>query len=441
MMTSACGPTCRPRRSAPIRSSLAYLLTSLALIAACSSERGSPELESGPWRAWLDSPGGPLPFGLTLETDSEGTVSATLINGSERIPVPHVRLSDGRLSLLIDHYDSSIDASISDDGRRLDGAWRRTAGPDQKSQLAFHAVAGSAPRFDPLPGGGGDDAIAGRWAVDFESEEDLAVAILEAAPGGALAGTLLTTTGDYRFLAGSFEGDRLRLSTFDGAHAFLFDARLRPDGTLAGDFWSRDTWHETWIATRDAEAQLSDAFEQTVWVEGSDLADAAFPDLNGELRSLADPDLAGRPTIIELFGSWCPNCNDAAAYLVELDQRYRDRGLSIVGLAFEMTGDFERDARQVRTFADHHGIEFPLLVAGLSDKDEASQSFPLIDRVRSYPTMIFVDRNGRVRAIHSGYSGPATGDAERRMKAQLEAWIEELLTEADVVAAAPPAGD
>ena len=151
MMRSACGPTCRPRRSAPIRSSLAYLLTSLALIAACSSERGSPELENGPWRAWLDSPGGPLPYGLTLETDSEGGVSATLINGSERIPVPHARLSDGRLSLLIDRYDSSIDASISDDGRRLDGEWQRTAGPDQKSQLAFHADdLGRGPRR--LPG-------------------------------------------------------------------------------------------------------------------------------------------------------------------------------------------------------------------------------------------------------------------------------------------------
>jgi thiol-disulfide isomerase/thioredoxin len=411
------------------------------LIAACSSRPVAPELEGGEWRAWLDSPGGPLPFGLTLETDSDGVLSATLINGKERIPVPRARLRDGRLSLLIDHYDSSVEASVSDAGRRLDGEWQRTAGPDSKSRLPFHAVAGAAPRFDAEPAATkGPAVVAGRWAVDFETEEEIAVAILEPTLDGALAGTFLLSTGDYRFLAGSFEGDRLRLSTFDGAHAFLFDARLLPDGNLAGDFWSRDSWHETWTAVRDPEVELPDAFELTAWNEGADLADVAFLDTHGNLRSLADPDLLGEATIIELFGSWCPNCNDAADYLVELDRRYRGRGLSIVGLAFEMTGDFDRDAAQVRTFAEHHGIQFPLLVAGLADKDAASGAFPLIDRVRSYPTTIFVDRTGRLRAVHSGYSGPATGDAERTMKARLEALIEELLGEADAAAGAV-AGD
>ena len=97
--------------------------------------------------------------------------------------------------------------------------------------------------------------------------------------------------------------------------------------------------------------------------------------------------------------------------LVELDHAYRQRGLSILGLAFELTGDLERDTRQVWQFAEHHGVEFPLLVAGVSDKQEASRTFPLIDRVRSYPTTIFMDGEGRVRAVYQGYSGPAAGEA------------------------------
>ena len=89
-------------------------------------------------------------------------------------------------------------------------------------------------------------------------------------------------------------------------------------------------------------------------------------------------------------------------------------------LAFEVTGDFERDARQVRIYAERHGVEYPLLVAGLSDKDEASRAFPVLDRVRSYPTTIFTDRDGGVRAIHTGFSGPATGAAQRHVHTRVD---------------------
>ena len=239
----------------------------------------------------------------------------------------------------------------------------------------------------------------------------------------------MTTTGDYRYLAGRFEAGRLRLSCFDGAHAFLFDAILNDNETLSGGFWSRDTWYETWTARKDPRAKLPDPFELTQWTGGKELSEIVFPDPTGRLYSLADPELAGRGRILEIFGSWCPNCNDATRFLVELDAKYRDRGLSIVGLAFEMTGEFERDAEQVRKYAEHHGVEFPLLVAGLYDKDEASREMPLLDRIRSFPTTIFLHADGRVRAVHQGYAGPATGDANAELRERFETLVQELLAE------------
>jgi thiol-disulfide isomerase/thioredoxin len=265
--------------------------------------------------------------------------------------------------------------------------------------------------------------------MQFNESDDPAIGIIEATPDGSIHGTILTTTGDYRYLAGNISGRRLLLSCFDGAHAFLFDAQLETDGTLRGDFWSRDSWHDTWTAIREPEAELPDPFEQTHWVEGTVLADAVFPDLDGSPRSLVEPAFAGKARIIEIFGSWCPNCKDASTYLVELDKRYRDAGLSIIGLAFEMTGDFERDAEQVRTYAQRQGIEYPLLIAGTSDKHEASQAFPMVDQIRSFPTTIFLHRDGRVRAVHSGYSGPATGPANAALRTKFESLIEELLAE------------
>ena len=407
------------------RCGIIFLCFACLTVLACDGS--APPLENGRWRAWLDSPGGDLPFGLEIR-ENDGRLEATLINGEERIDVPRVERTGDRLLLAIDHYDSAVTAAVGDGGRRLDGEWRKTSGPAKQARLAFHAEAG-VPAESPAAEAATLERIVGRWSVDFESDDKPAVAIFRSGAGGTLLGTFLTTTGDYRYLAGSLEGDRLRLSCFDGAHAFLFDARLGEDGSLAGDFWSRDSWHERWTARRDAEVSMPDAFELTRWVGGEELDEVVFPDLDGRPRALGDEEFAGRARILEIFGSWCPNCNDAAVHLAELHREYGDRGLSIVGLAFEMTGEFERDAEQVRRYAEHHGLRFPLLVAGVSNKDRASESFPLLDRIRSYPTTVFLHADGRVRAVHQGFSGPATGPAHQELRARFRFLIEELLAE------------
>ena len=387
------------------------------------------ELLPGHWRAWLDSPGGELPFGLEL-TREGATWGAILINGLERQKIEHVRVEAGRLWLSIEHYDAHVEA-VYETPSSLEGRWWKTGKHGTVSELPFHAAHGQSHRFAPLDAGDETEDISGRWSVQFVDDDDPSVAVFERGEGNEILATFLNTTGDFRFIAGSFEAGRLRLSVFDGAHAFLFDARLEENGNLRGDFWSRDTFHDTWVAIRDDSATIPPGTGQVAWVGDVALAEIAYPDLEGTLRSLDDPEFDGKARILEVFGSWCPNCNDATEYLVELHARYRDRGLSVVGLAFEMTGDFERDADQVRTYRDYHGIEFPLLIAGTADKAEASEAFPLIDRVKSFPTTIFLHGDGRVHTVHSGYSGPATGDAHEALKAQFESIVEELLGDGD----------
>jgi thiol-disulfide isomerase/thioredoxin len=295
--------------------------------------------------------------------------------------------------------------------------------------MSFHATAGIQDRFITEIVTGGDSSIDGRFSVIFSSATEPAVAVFQSVGGGKIHGTFLTTTGDYRYLAGRFDDGRLRLSCFDGAHAFLFDARMQTDGTLRGDFWSRDTWHETWVASPDAQASVADGFTATSVNPQVRLDTLRYVDLDGAARSPADPIFDGPAKLLVVFGTWCPNCGDATRYLVQLHQRYAGRGLSIVALAFEMTGNLERDIRQVRTYARYHGIEYPVLVAGTSDKALASAAFPLVDRVRAYPTILFIDGKGLVRGVYSGFSGPATGPAHERMKRDFEERIERLLAE------------
>ena len=145
------------------------------------------------------------------------------------------------------------------------------------------------------------------------------------------------------------------------------------------------------------------------------------------MRSLADPELSGKARVIEVFGTWCPNCHDASHYLADLHRRFRDKGLVVVGLAFELTGDLPRDTDQVKTFAERHKVEYPLLIAGISDREKASASLPMLDKLRAYPTLIVLDREGKVRAVYTGFSGPATGEAYTAFQHKFESLIESLL--------------
>ncbi|MFT7484726.1 MAG: thiol-disulfide isomerase/thioredoxin, partial [Candidatus Paceibacteria bacterium] len=263
----------------------------------------------------------------------------------------------------------------------------------------------------------------------FESDTELALGHFVADEDGSARGTFETTLGDYRYLAGTFDGEHLQLSCFDGGHAFLFKAELDAGGELKGDFWSRDSWHDGWTARRDPTAKLSDSFGLSAWNSEVALSSLVFPDLQGTPRSLADKAFAGKARIITLFGSWCPNCNDEARFLGELAKQYGPRGLSILGIAFELDTDFARSARQVQRFQERHGVKYPVLIAGESNKQTASKAFPALDRVRAYPTAIILDRNNKVRAVHTGFSGPATAAAHGHMRERYEALLEELLGE------------
>ncbi len=418
-----------------IRKTLLLIACCLSLWAPSSRSAHAGEIQSGTWPAWLESPGGELHFQLSIQ-QSGGRVRAWLTNGQEHVEIPHAAINGRSLRLGWPHYDAVIEAERSRNGATLNGTWRKTTGPNRFATLPFHArhenpnvvPANATPKSDTRSpfAAGADRRIDGRWSVTFSSADDPAVGAFETSNGGQVRGTFLTTTGDYRFLAGGCTDGRLELSNFDGAHAFLFRAQFNGDDSLRGEFWSRDVWHETWTALRDPDAALPDAFTLTSWNKETPLHDLSFRDDAGRQHTLGQ--YAGLAQLIYIMGTWCPNCGDATAYLKELHNRYHDKGLRIVGLAFELTGDFKRDARQVRRYIDHYEVPFPILLAGTSDKKEASKSFPVVDRIRSYPTTLFVNATGQIQAVHTGFSGPANEPAYAHLKRQFVKRIESMLS-------------
>ncbi len=379
----------------------------------------------GAYRAVLTLPGGELPFELELESDGAKTVGY-LVNGKERIPLHEVTVAGPHLEIRMPGYENRLTADA--DGDALSGEVVLTKSGGKQQHIALHAQRGRAFRFFDSPASDNAD-VSGRWAVKFTDDDgkpELAVGEFTQSHD-VVTGTFLAETGDHRFLAGQVKGDELYLSTFDGAHAFLYKAKVESDGALAGDFWVGTAFHERWTGRRDPNASLPDAYALTTLRAGAKQFEFAFPDLSGKTVSAGD--FRGKVMIVALAGSWCPNCHDEAAFLEPLYREYRGKGLEIVSLMFEHFGDFPQAVEATERFRRHYGIEYTTLIAGISNKDEASKRLPMLDRVYAFPTTLFVDRKGVVRKIHTGFSGPATGEHYTQFAAEVRATLDQLLAE------------
>jgi thiol-disulfide isomerase/thioredoxin len=416
---------------------LCGLVVGAAALTAC--HRQSPLSEAradapatgvvlGTYRAVLSLPGGDLPFGLELAQEGPAAV-AYLLNGGERLEVTEVTIAGPHLDIRMPGYENRLIADAKGDELQGEIILDKMGGKQQR--IPLHAKLGQGYRFFDAAGGAAGD-VSGRWAVNFIDDAD---GKPEAAVGeftqshDIVRGTFLTATGDHRFLGGQIKGDELYLSTFDGAHAFLYRAKIAADGTLAGDFWSGTAHHERWTGRRDANAALPDAYSLTAMRTGATHLDFAFRDLAGNTVTSNDPAFKGKVMIVALAGSWCPNCHDEAAFLEPLYRDYRRKGVEIVALMFEHFGDFPRAAAATQRFRQHYGIEYTTLIAGISDKDEAAKVLPTLDRVYAFPTTIFIDKKGNVRKIHTGFSGPATGDHYAQFVHEVKDTLDRLLAE------------
>lgn len=424
-----------------VRRPFSWMLPMIAMLglAACSRTDGGPR--EGVWRAVLQLPGGELPFTIEFTREQGGRV-AYLVNGPDRTRVNEIAVNGDAVTLRMPGFNNRIDATL--EGDTLSGTLTMVKPKGKDQQIPFRARYGDAFRFSPdgpadgAPSSGGADRpdVSGRWAVTFADGGKNTPAIGEFTQQGRIVtGTFLTPTGDHRFLAGELRGRELRLSKFDGGHVFLYHATLAEDGTLAGKFWSGIAFEDSLTARRDADASLGDADQATKLVAG-DRFDFRFPDLGGVNVSLRDQFFKGKVVVVALAGSWCPNCHDEAKLLVAMHKDKRARGFEVVSLMFEQFGDFERAAEATYRFREQYRIEYTTLIAGISDKDDAASRLPQLNGVFAFPTTIFIDRGGKVRKIHTGFAGPATGEHHAKMVREFERTVDMLL--AEPVPALPP---
>jgi thiol-disulfide isomerase/thioredoxin len=223
-----------------------------------------------------------------------------------------------------------------------------------------------------------------------------------------LEGSVLTPTGDYRYLVGVIRNDSLLLSSMDGTHCYYFKAAIEGN-KLNGVFKAGTKWRQQWEAELGATYELPDA-EQLTSIRSNERLSFRLADLDGRFVSLDDKRFQQKPVLISIMGTWCSNCLDETLFLNEVKENYGS-SVEIVALDFELVSDSAKAIENIKRYKENLDIQYPILLAGLkTTKQKVLETLPALSAMVSYPTLIVVDRNHDVVRIHTGFSGPATGD-------------------------------
>lgn len=395
-------------------------------LAGCSGT--SSLVENGTWNFLLQREDGiHIPFQV-ISADSAGRTYLYLANAEEKIRVDSIRKAGDSLLIELPFFDAAF--RLVHPKGRLEGIWTKDLG-NRVQVMPFSAAlkeerfeAPAVPKYD----------ISGRWKTIFtESDGNQTHAVGEFEQSGSyLKGTFLLASGDFRFLEGVVSGDTLKLSTFNGNAAYYFTALIKDDSTMEeGKFYSGPTGMQTWRAVRNDSASIAGEGSGIALKPGNYTLDFTFPSTDGENISINDENFKNKVVVVQLLGSWCPNCMDETAFLSEYYRQHKDKGLEIVALAYERTEDFEKSVKAVSSFRKRLNVTYPVLITGVavSDTLRTEKTLPQLNKISYFPTTIILDKKGVVRKIHEGFTGPGTGEHYTKYIHEFDALIQQLLSE------------
>lgn len=409
---------------------IATLLVVLSVAASASAQRTQR------WAGFATSKGQQIPVELQLAApDAKGEVSGAFVNGPELEKASSGKLVDGHLVLTFSDYARSLEGqkTATEIHGALTGARLKAPIPldlrleGDGGKQPTHFLAASAPKIGP---------INGVWEIAVQSSKGESAWTMKVEPyagNGEIRAVIQRIDGDTGAMFGRFDPatGAYRISRFGAFGRDFYSLKPQADGTLEfTDLLSSPDVHS--IARRTDVARAAKLppptlpTNQTSVVDPSKPFHFASPNLAGVTVSNTDPQFRGKVVIVAIGGSWCPNCHDEAPFLVELYNRFHSKGLEVVNLSFEEADQLKDPARLRQFIAENH-IPYTVLLAGTPD--DLATVVPQGKNLNSWPTSFFIGRDGLVKEVHAGFSGPATGDANVKLKAEIISLVQQLLAQ------------
>lgn len=401
-----------------------------ALLAAPALQAQAPASSqslAGLWDAAVVVNGLEIPFRFEI-AGAGAAINGSFFNGDEKVTSTGGKFENGTLTLNFDHYATQIEAGLVNG--RLAGVYNRATG-----FYPFYARKFTPPAAFPneVP------AIDGLWTIGSvtSNKGEAAWRFIVRQSGAEVTAAILRVDGDTGALSGTYRNGKFIVSHFSGARPLLLELTPQKDGTL--EIVRNRT--DKMIAIKDSEAKLKGIAEPTDPSRHSSVKNPtepfkfSFPDLTGKIVSSTDARFKGKVVIVGIGGSWCPNCHDEAPFLSELYAKYKDKGLEIVELSFEEDAQKAKGYARLLAFNKRYGVNYTVLLAG--DQADVQEKVPQIHNLNSFPTTIFVGRDGLVRGVHAGFAGAVSGVFHENAKEEITATVERLLAEQATTARLP----
>ncbi len=400
----------------------AFLFTSLAF----AHHPAAAQSAVGQWEGNVVVDNMTIPFRIDISGKSQ-KLQGAFINGDERVTSSRGTQVKDAVELDFDQYAETLRGNL--EGGAIKGMIEGKFGPEARSSLPFEAR-----RFVPQPDppAGSVPEIGGLWEIEVRSPKgENSWRFIVRQSGADVSAAILRVDGDTGALTGRYHDGKFVLSHFSGERPYVMEAAPKPDGSLGITLHDYNGTREL-PAYRPTDARAKGLPEPTDPSQHTRVADAtkpfefSFPDVNGRTIANTDARFAGKAMLVIITGSWCPNCHDEAPFLAALYDKYRYRGLEIVALDFEEPEQIT-DLTRLRWFAQHYGIHYTVLVGG--DPGDVNAKIPQLVNLNSWPTTVFIGRDGLVKSIHAGFASPASGDFNGQLKAEITARVESLLAE------------
>lgn len=394
-----------------------YLIPAMLLLSTFAAL--AEDLKSGSWRFELRTKNASIPFMAELNFN-KNKASGKIFNGKEIIPLENIVHTRDKLRIPLQTYEITLELT-QESPTSLKGLWIRH-NKNPKVEIPVVAKFGETERFpgEKMPA---KSNLQGKWSVQMTDEEGVktaGVAVFEQ-NGSNLSGSILTPTGDYRYLEGYVSGEDFEAASFDGMFNYLVKGKVTDNEMRAAML---STYALKIVGKRDQNAALPDAYATTKLEHPLSFT---FPDLEGKNVSLTDPQFRNRPVIVTFFGSWCPNCIDEMNYLIPWYKGNKQRGIEVVALSFERSLSDADAKRQLMKVKKKNSVPYPLLLAGTTSADRPMDKIKGLKNFISFPTTIFLNKKHEVVKIHAGFTGPSTGEFFEKWKTEFNQTVDDLL--------------
>ena len=363
----------------------------------------SQTLQTGSWQGNIHYDAVEVPFRFDLAKDEKGKISATIINGDERIIINNIINRGDSLIIPLGVFDSELRIKIS--GNVMTGEWhknyRKTKGP-------LFTARYNSNRFTSFPVSPAV-AVGDRLKMTLMQPNGVSTNALGlfSQDNNYITGTILTEVGDYRYFEGLVNGDSLVVSSFDGVHAFLLTGSYN-DGKWKGVLYYEPGYSEHWEGWQDNAFNLIDPFEVMTVEPGSVKPYYDILTAGGTYNAIDADSLQGKVVIIQLMGTWCPNSLDQTHFLTTWAKENQDKKIAIIAVDYE-PGDKLYAEKRIDSYKKMLKVPYSMFIGGSMSKGQAALAFPNMERINAFPTLVIIDKKGFIRYMSSYFNGPATG--------------------------------